>query len=355
MFDALKSPMRFIDYNAIIEEAWQGFDATHQVDIVTDISVRVSTNHVFKVTFSNRATVFAKLSYFGTYELFKEDHSLINMLSQCLATPYKDFLARSLTKDGKVYTYHYQDTQLDAWVVFYRQVEIKEMLPKKLDENQVKALGQQLAKFHLACSRCMPALPAAAKTLATDIDHLQEIINTSTGHYEYRGHHDQIQQQIELFYQQLDQLQYAQFPKQPVFIDWNIGNFSVTENTEFFSRWDYDWFRICSRVLDFYFFSRVTSQAGDQAVFSYEIDTLMGDRFLMFLKEYHQIYPLTKKEVLFLKEAYRFFILNYVIKDGRYFFHEIYSSRLQKEAFEIYFPSIERKFDPQKILKALNL
>ncbi|MGI9542232.1 MAG: hypothetical protein ACR2MX_03175 [Cyclobacteriaceae bacterium] len=347
--------MRFVDYNTIIKEAWRGYDDALQIETVTDISVRVSTNYVFKVTFSNRPTVFAKLSYFGTYELFKEDHSLINRLSQCLEPPYEDFLARSLTKDDGVYTYHYNDQQLDAWVVFYRQVEIKKMLPKKLEVDQVKVLGQQLARFHLACASCMPDLPAATKTLSTDIDHLQEIINTPTGHYEHRGHHDAIQHQIELFYDQLEKLQYEQFEKQPVFIDWNIGNFSVNEKTEFFSRWDYDWFRICSRVLDFYFFSRVTSESGDQVVFSYEIDTLMGDRFLVFLKEYHQVYPLTKKEILFMKEAYRFFILNYVIKDGRYFFHEVYASRLQKEAYEIYFPSIEERFDPQKILKALSI
>ena len=347
--------MRFVDYHTIIEKAWRGYDDATRIETVTDISVRVSTNYVFKVTFADRPTVFAKLSYFGTYELFKEDHSLINRLSQCLEPPYEEFLARSLTKNDRLYTYHYKDPQLDAWVVFYRAVEIKKMLPKKLKVDQVKVLGQQLAKFHLACADCMPALPAATKTLTTDIDHLQEIINTPTGHYEHRGHHDAIQQQIELFNHQLEKLQYAQFQKQPVFIDWNIGNFSVTEKTEFYSRWDYDWFRICSRVLDFYFFSRVTSEAGDQVVFSYEIDTLMGDRFLAFLKEYHRIYPLSKTEVLFMKEAYRFFILNYVIKDGRYFFHEIYASRLQQEAYESYFPSIEQKFDPQKILKALNI
>lgn len=81
----------------------------------------------------------------------------------------------------------------------------------------------------------------------------------------------------------------------------------------------------------------------------------MEERFLLFLKAYHQVYPLTEKEVRFLKEAYRFFILNYVVKDGRHFFHEIFATKLQKEAFDIYLPSIDKQFNADIILKALNI
>ena len=141
----------------------------------------------------------------------------------------------------------------------------------------------------------------------------------------------------------------------PVFIDWNIGNFSVTDKLDLFSRWDYDWFRMSYRMLDFYFFSRVVSDIGDKTVFSYVIGPLMEDRFIIFLEEYHKVNPLTKNEILFLKESYRFFILNYVMKDGSYFFHEKYAKKLQAEAFDIYLPSIDRDFDASKILEALNL
>ena len=47
--------------------------------------------------------------------------------------------------------------------------------------------------------------------------------------------------------------------------------------------------------------------------------------------------------------------MNYVVKDGRHFFHEIFATKLLKEAYEIYFPSIERDFNAEKIIKALNL
>ena len=76
---------------------------------------------------------------------------------------------------------------------------------------------------------------------------------------------------------------------------------------------------------------------------------------MIFLKSYHAVYPLRPEEVYFIKEAYRFFILNYVVKYGRYFFHDVYANKLQREAFEIYFPRLEDGFNPDKILKALNL
>lgn len=81
----------------------------------------------------------------------------------------------------------------------------------------------------------------------------------------------------------------------------------------------------------------------------------MEERFLWFLEEYHKEYPLSENEVRFLKEAYRFFILNYVIKYGSYFFHQVYATRLQREAYEIYFPLLDKNFNAEKILRKLKL
>jgi hypothetical protein len=147
----------------------------------------------------------------------------------------------------------------------------------------------------------------------------------------------------------------SSFEMIPIFIDWNIGNFSVTDKLELYSRWDYDWFRVSYRMMDFYFFSRVVSDAGDKTVFSYLINPMMEDRFILFLEEYHKINPLTANEIRFLREVYRFFILNYVIKDGRHFFTEQYAKKLKEEAFEIYLPSVDRDFDPEVIIKALKI
>src|SRR5690606_36767949 len=110
-----------------------------------------------------------------------------------------------------------------------------------------------------------------------------------------------------------------------------------------------------SSMKDFYFFSRVVSNLGDRTVFSYVIETLHEDRFIIFLEEYHKISPLSANVIRFLREAYRFSILNYVMKDGNYFFSEQYAEKLQKEAFDTYLPSLERDFDAEKILDSLKL
>ena len=110
-----------------------------------------------------------------------------------------------------------------------------------------------------------------------------------------------------------------------------------------------------TRMLDFYFFSRVSSSIGDKTVFSYNIDVMKEERFQIFLRAYHKVFPLKEIEIRFLKEAYRFFILTYVIKYGRFFFHEIFANKLQKEALEIHLPTLDDSFDPEPLLKSLDL
>ena len=95
--------MRFIDFPAIVREAWAHFAPDTSLNSVTDISVRVSTNHVYQIVLESGGQVFAKLSYFGKYEYFKEDHTLINVLANTLPPPYTQFLSRSFTKDGQVF------------------------------------------------------------------------------------------------------------------------------------------------------------------------------------------------------------------------------------------------------------
>ena len=346
---------RVIDFDAIIKRAWEDYDASRAVASVTDISAKVSTNHVFSVKLENEDRVIAKLSYFGKYEHFVEDHTLINALANNLHAPYDRFLARSLMKGNSLYTYRHTEGALNAWVVFYNLIDAKERLPRVLDESQIRRLGQEAARFHKACFQLKNILPVWSKTISIDIQHLLEIVSSPDGSFEHRMHIDSIRHQCKLLSDNMLKLGAYDLPAIPVFVDWNIGNFSVDEDLNMYSRWDYDWFRMSSRVMDFYFFSRVCSSVGDRTMFSYLIDPIMEDRFVLFLEEYHRVYPLTRTEILFMKEAYRFFILNYVIKDGRYFFHELYASKLQREAHTTYFPELDKKFDADKILKALDL
>lgn len=342
--------MRFIDYTTIIQLAWSKFNPHKHISTIEDISAKVSTNHVFKVTFKNGGFIIAKLSYFGRHEYFVEDHKIINVLANNLLYPFDQFLARSLTKDKEIYTYRYQRSGVDVWVIFYNPIRIDKKVPKILNENQIQKFGEQMAFFHLACQDILDEVPKSSKTMASDILEFKEILNTEEGKITYGSYTDVIIKQCDLFLENSKQLGYDNFEKLPVFIDWNIGNFSIDENFNFYSRWDYDWFRMCPRSMDFYFWARVVRSEGDKTVFSYLIDPYMEDRFFIFLKAYHAVFPLTEAEILFIKESYRFFIINYVVKLGNYFFLSHFAKKLIAEAFTIYFPNIDT-FKPDKLLK----
>ncbi len=344
-----------MDFSLIVKKAWEGYDASKTIRLIEDISAMVSTNHVYRITFDDDDIIIAKLSYFGKFEHFKEDHRIIQTLANNLLYPFENLLARSLLKNNRVYIYHYKHGKTDAWVVFYNPTRILNRLPRRLDDNHIKKLGQQVGKFHKACSRVKNVLPKSSKTLRTDITSLMNQLETNEKQFGSAMQVDFLKYHCDTFMKNRSKYNMSSFEIIPVFIDWNIGNFSVTPSLELYSRWDYDWFRMSYRVLDFYFFSRVVSDVGDRTVFSYVINTMMEDRFILFLKEYHKVNPLTADEIRFMKEAYRFFILNYVIKDGKHFFSEQYAQKLQSEAFNIYLPSVDRDFDAEKIIDALKL
>lgn len=347
--------MHTLDYFQIIRQAWEEFDDRHKIKGIYDVSAHVSTNQVYKVSFSDRQPVFAKLSDYGKFEDFREDHIIINNLANNLEEPYQNFLARSLVKRNELFIYRYYQQKHCAWVIFYNPIQVKHKLPRRLEEKHIKKMGRELARFHKACSNVSNQLPLASKNVVTDIHQL--IKNIHAGKVcAGKEHRDLILSQCDIFLNNADKVNYmTEVESIPVFVDWNIGNFSVTSEGKLYSRWDYDWFRESSRVMDFYFFSRVCSDIGDRTVFSYLINPLMEERFITFLKEYHRIYPLTEPEVRLIQEAYRFFILNYVIKDGQYFFRESYASKLQKEAYEVYLPTIDKNYQVEKLLKALKL
>ncbi len=347
--------MTHIDFLGIVREAVHNFDSSKKIISIHDISAQVSTNHVYRIRLQDHNIIIAKLSYFGKFEHFVEDHTIINSLSNNLPAPYENVLARSLYKGNSLFIHRHKTKLVDIWIVFYRPMRTKKKLPKKLDEPQLAKLARTFAKFHKACDNVKNTLPESSKTQQVDVMHLLEILETKEGKYEHRTHLDLIKEQCNLFLENTEKIGADKLESIPVFVDWNIGNFSVTPGLELFARWDYDWFRMSSRMMDFYFFSRIVSKVGDQTIFSYEIDRLMEDRFIIFLKAYHEIFPFSEIEIRFLKESYRFFLLNYVVKYGRYFFHELFATRLQQEAYDEHFPSIEKKFNADKLLKALGL
>src|SRR6478735_9548776 len=137
-----------INYLEIVKDAWKGYDPSRMIQTIEDISPMVSTNRVYKVTFTDEDFIIAKLSTFGKYEHFKEDHRIIHSLSNNLLYPFENLLAKSLLKNNRVYIYRYRHGKTDAWVVFYNPTRILDRLPRKLDEGHIVKLGQQIGKFH---------------------------------------------------------------------------------------------------------------------------------------------------------------------------------------------------------------
>jgi len=347
--------MNSIDHQEIIRRAWMGFDSSRSIAKIEDISVLVSTNRVCRITLDDESMVIAKLSSFGKYDHFREDHRIIHALSNNLLYPFENLLTKSLLKNNRVYTYRMKKRGQEYWVVLYNPTRVMQRLPRRLEESQIRSLGRQMAKFHMACTRVKNVLPKSSKTLRMDITTLLDRLEAGALKLSTTKREEVVKQQCQTFLKNRIKYDGGSFDLVPVFIDWNIGNFSVINKIELFSRWDYDWFRMSSRTLDFYFLSRVVSNLGDKTVFSYVVDTLMEDRFMLFLSEYHKVFPLSANEVRFIAEAYRFFILNYVIKDGNYFFEDPYARKLRGEAIDIYLPSIDKGFDAEKILNHLKL
>ncbi len=351
MTEHIGSPVDFI---SIVENAWKAYDASRSIQSVHDISVKVSTNHVYKVSLEGGHFVIAKLSYFGQFEHFVEDHTIINALSNNLPYPYENFLSRALVNKDGLFVHRYNDESIDAWVIFYRPIRTLNRMPNRLDEGQIEKLAKQFAKFHRACFEVRHTLPPSSKDMLSDINHLLRTLNAPISPEPYARHFDQIREHCQTFKTNLGLLNLKELTPIPVFVDWNIGNFSVTKDLKLYSRWDYDWFRMTSRMMDFYFLSRIVSSVGDKTSFSYLVDPLMEERFIRFLRVYHEHNPFNRTEILFLKEVYRFFILHYVIHFGNYFFLNRYASRLQSEAFITYLRSVDQ-FRPGKLLDELKL
>lgn len=343
-----------MDFITIIKYAWLAYDSSRSIDKVEDISARVSTNHVYRVTFADKSFVIAKLSNFGVYEHFVEDHNIIHVLGNNLQEPFQNFLARSLIKDQQLYVHRFKNESTDTWVVFYLPIRIKHKLPKRLDEDHIIKIAREFANFHKQCSIVRHTLPKSTKTLSMDISKFERILEDPRENTEFLEHKDVLLRHCEAFKESRLKNNFDRLEKIPVFVDWNIGNFSVSAGFKLFSRWDYDWFRVSTRMMDFYFFSRIVSNVGDRSAFSYNIETMLEPRFLLFLKHYHAVYPLLDTEIRCLKETYRFFILNYVLKNGKYFFLPHFKEKLQKDVYDIHLDSID-KFDPEILIKALNI
>jgi Ser/Thr protein kinase RdoA (MazF antagonist) len=323
----------------------------------TEVSANVSTNHVYRLVLDGGGSVIAKVSSYGSYFLFREDHDRLHRCHTRLEnTRFADLLADVLTRDGKAFTFH----DADRWVAFYQEVPKLGSLPPILSDHQIANLATELAEFHLACHRVATTIPPSATSLVSDILYLLDLLSDSASASRFNFSAEElamVRRHGEAFLEATDALGYDDWARIPVLVDWNLGNFSVepSPNAEHFrlaTRWDYDWFRIEPRQLDFYFLSRVSSATGDRSVFSYAPHTLLEPRFSTFLRAYSSVFPLTENELRFIPETYRFFILNYVIRAGASFFQPSLCARLQRDAVTLCLPALEA-FNVEQLLDSV--
>jgi Ser/Thr protein kinase RdoA (MazF antagonist) len=345
----------FEAHRALIEAAWRERGDWRPIRELVEISASVSTNGVYRVVLEGGEEVIAKTSSYGSYLQFRQDHQLIQRWTELLQyTRYRNFLARVLLKDSQVFTYR----EGQQWVVFYAKVPFYDFLPKVISDSQVEALGREMAEFHLGCSRIAGHMDPTWKTFGSDVTSLFDLAGSRQWRQDHGlddGVEAVIRRQCETCLSEAERLGYHGFQRIPLLVDWNIGNFSVGldgDGFKLFSRWDYDWFRIEPRLLDFYSCARVVRSEGDQTVFSYSAAPLLDPRFERFLRAYHEVYPLRAEELLFLKEAYRFFVLNYVLRIGEHFFRPAICKRLQRETVDSYLPALD-SLDLNPLLRIL--
>lgn len=329
----------------IVTAAWDAYGDHREIVEIRELSANVSTNSVHMLVLADGHAVIAKRSSYGSYVHFRQDHIRIDeWIHRLRGTRFSTLLAPVLLKNGEVYTYRHGN----EWVAFYGQQPFYDFLPKVLTEPQIESFAEEIALFHRACAEVSDRVRPTWQTLGSDIASLHDAIGSSQWRRE-RNFRDSAQGFVrahcDAFLGNADALGYHEWEKIPVLIDWNIGNFSVgldADGFKLFSRWDYDWFRIEPRLLDLYFCARVVRAEGDQDSFSYTVDPFFEPRFMRFLHAYHEVHRLDEAQVLFLKEAYRFFILNYVLRIGEHFYRPDLCKRLQHEAIEDYLPHLEQ-------------
>jgi hypothetical protein len=338
-----------------IDAAWVAYGDPRTIRGADDVSTNVSTNRVYRLHLDDGSTVIGKASSYGSYFLFVEDHEQLYRCARLLgATRFTGMLADIWCRDGRVFTWY--DQQM--WAVFYDDVPRRDSLPRVLSSEQIANLATEIAEFHLACTEIAPSLPSASKTIKSDAIHLLDLLESPFATRNFEMPPEAIGvlwKHTHRFLERLVEVGYDEWPKIPILIDWNLGNFSVDASADgrfrLYSRWDYDWFRIEPRLLDFYFLSRVSSSTGDATRFTYGPHTLVEPSFIAFLTAYRSVFPMSTDEVAFLPEVYRFFILNYVVREGARFFRHDLCTQFRRDAVRSYLPGLD-ELDPAPLLQA---
>ena len=165
-----------LPHRTAISAAWADYGDPRAIVTDDEVSANVSTNRVYRLYLDDGSTVVGKVSSYGSYFLFYEDHDQLNRCARLLeGTRFSGMLAEVWRRDdGRIFTWYDQR----MWVVFYDDVPRREQLPRVLSVDQVRNLGREIAEFHLACTDLAPKIPAGSKTVKSDAIHLLDLLES---------------------------------------------------------------------------------------------------------------------------------------------------------------------------------
>src|SRR4051812_29429566 len=104
----------------IVHDAWDDYGASDPIVSMVETSPGVSTNRVYHVRFESGRSLFAKVSSYGSYVHFRQDHMRIQQWCEGLrGTRFEQLLANVLCRNGEVYTF--RDRDRGSWVGFYEE------------------------------------------------------------------------------------------------------------------------------------------------------------------------------------------------------------------------------------------
>ena len=195
----------------------------------------------------------AKLSSYGSYVHFRQDHQLVDQWIALLrGGRFDGLLARVLRQEDRVFLHRGSieveapgggRSAIDAWVVFYREAPTRAFLSRVLTDLEIVSLARELAELHRECDQIRTQLRPTWKTLGSDVANLYDALGNAAWRAERHIHPDLtrvLRSQCDTFLDEGERLGYHRMHRIPVLIDWNIGNFSVTPTKSgftLFSRW----------------------------------------------------------------------------------------------------------------------
>ena len=165
-----------MQYDSEVRQAWHAYGDARVITAIVEVSAKVSTNHVYRLHFGDTTSAIAKVSSYGSYFLFCEDHDRLHACHDLLAgTRHARLLADVLTKDDRPFT-HYDGT---TWVVFYDEVPRGRSLPRVLTDGQITTFAQEIALFHRACADIAPKIPLTSTSIKADAIHLLDLVTNT--------------------------------------------------------------------------------------------------------------------------------------------------------------------------------